>query len=387
MADKRLEETRARILRAVRAALADGPLDRIEIRHLRADGSEPHAHTLAADSISGKGVNAEGIADELLEHVQEDASIFSEGVQTYVILFYKVGERDYARRVPVQWQSKQQKTADDVMTSEPANEKGLVAMSMRFANDMFQKALSSLEIVHRENGELRQQVTAYHEREFQVKELSQDLLDRQVERDRKRRRDEMVDREFLTVMRTYGPHLMRKLLPGAPAMPALPAAAPNGASGSNGAATASGASNGAAAGAPNSDPELARLEAVIAEDASIVVGSLRPTEARDLRVRFSGAGAPEAFDRLIATVEERRVEKASDRALVDALVGWATLVPMEEQAHVLAVVQQKPAAVMTALRDLNDAITTYVQKRAPDQAPQEQPAPRAQDQQKENPNP
>ena len=210
----------AKILRAVRGAYAEGPVDRIETRHLRADGEEARASSLSGDKISGKGVTPEAIADEIMEGIAEDAKMF-QGVASYAILFFKPGEREYSRRVSVQLRGKADRLSANVETTEPANEKGLVAMTMRHlevqlarGNQLVTEVMSHFQ---RENARLAEENKSLRDTHLQVVSLGQDLIDRKEERRIKVRREEkqdaIVDKGLQQIMMLAGP-LLQKVLPG-----------------------------------------------------------------------------------------------------------------------------------------------------------------------------
>lgn len=343
MTDKAQTEALAKILRGVRGAFAEGPVDRIEIRHMHAGGEEARVSSaFTGDKISGKGVTSDQIADELIESIADDAKMFP-GVANYAVLFYKPGEREYSRRVVVQLRGKADRLSNSIETSEAANEKGLVAMSMRFAQDLFRQALAGTELVHRENTQLRAQIDQYHAREFEVKKVGEELLDRQYERENQRRRAQIMEKGFLSVMGKYGPHLAHKLFPDAMPPPRQLAS-------SNGTAKTPSA------------PSLDELEKLGAQDLSTVIFSLTKIEIEKLREAFRDEPRA-AFDVLFGKVSARRDGEASDRDVVEAALRWAPLLSLEEQGALLAAVENKPTSVLEAMRECNDALDAYVKQR------------------------
>lgn len=208
------------VLRAVRAALSDGPLERIEVRHVHADGNEARMGAFAGDKISGKGVTAESIADEILEDIEEDVRLF-DGVQNYVVLFYKPGERDYVRRKQVQVKGKSEKTTDAIERSEPPTEKGVTSMSMRHLETRAADVTQRERIVAQQNEMLITRLSSMVERLAdvfpRVLGAEQALIDRTEERKleirRAEKQDKLVERGVEQLM-MYGGPLLRKLLPG-----------------------------------------------------------------------------------------------------------------------------------------------------------------------------
>lgn len=207
------------ILRAVRGALAEGPLDRIEVRHLASDGSEGgRAARFAGEQISGKGVTAEGIAEGIVEEIEQDARNFS-GVQSYAVLFYKVGEPDYFRRKLVEVRGRDN-TSDKIERSEPANEKGATSMTMRHLETR-EVALTQRErLVAQQSENLINRLSGMVEKMAEtfprILEAEQALLDRKAERTLEIRRAEKQDKiveKGVEKLMMYGGPLMAKLLP------------------------------------------------------------------------------------------------------------------------------------------------------------------------------
>lgn len=220
MSDKISADVHAKVLRAVRGAFAEGAIDRIEVRHLRADGEEARASTLTGDKISGKDVTPDTIAQEIIEDIFEDSKMFS-GVSSYAILFFKPGEREYSRRVAIQFRGKADRLATNIEQTEPASEKGLVAMAMRNMESMMVRMNQLHETTLRhfagEHQRLANENQQLRESHLQVLSLGQDLIDRKEERRIKIRREEkqdaIVDKGIQQVMMLAGP-LLQKVLPG-----------------------------------------------------------------------------------------------------------------------------------------------------------------------------
>lgn len=214
----------SKILRAVRGAFAEGPVEKIAIRHLRADGEEANANVLSGDKISGKGVTPEQIADQIMEDISDDSKMFS-GIASYAILFFKPGEQGYSRRVAVQLRGKADKLAKDIETTEPANEKGLVALAMRSMNDMMNRLNQNQDMLMRfitsENARLAMENQRLSESHIQVLQVGQDLIDRKEERgiriERQKKQDRIVERGVEQVMMLAGPFLSKILPANSPA--------------------------------------------------------------------------------------------------------------------------------------------------------------------------
>lgn len=355
MNPKQREEARARTLRGVRGAFAQGGIDRIEIRHVQATGEEARAYVFSGDQISGKGIGPEQITDEIISSIESDADNFP-GVSMYGVLFFQAGEHDAPfMRIVLQFKGKADRLARQIEASEPANEKGLVALAMRNANDAMGYAMRAFDLVHRENTELRQMINAHEERKLQVKATAEDLLDRQFERDKSRRRQDVVERGFLNLMGTYGPHLLHKLLPQYVPPPQLvtpPAGSANG--GANGNFTAN---------PRTGEMSLNMMEAVIAADISTVLFALTEKEITSVTLAFKDPNAQAAFQQLVGIVETRRKGDKTDRDVVDATLRWAPLVPLDEQLGIIKIAETKPAAVMAALKECNDLVGPYVERR------------------------
>lgn len=376
MNPKQREEARAKTLRGVRGAFAQGGIDRIEIRHVQATGEEARAYVFSGDQISGKGIGPEQITDEIISSIESDADNFP-GVSMYGVLFFQAGEHDAPfMRIVLQFKGKADRLARQIEASEPANEKGLVALAMRNANDAMGYAMRAFDLVHRENTELRQMINAHEERKLQVKATAEDLLDRQFERDKARRRQDVVERGFLNLMGTYGPHLLHKLLPQYVPPPQLVTPQPQ-----NGSPSMAG-------GAAPSSMSLEKMEAVIAADIAAVLFSLTKKEAERVGASFKDPAASAALSDLILVVEARRREERTDRDVVDATLRWAPLVPLDEQLGIIRIVETKPAAVMAALKECNDLVGPYIERRMKQgdtpSTPNESDAPKVGDQKEEN---
>lgn len=208
------------ILRAVRAALADGPLERIEIRHIHADGNEGRAGSFSGDKISGKGVSPESIADEIVEDIEEDARLFA-GVQAYAVLFFKPGERDYTRRKMVEVRGAADKLSSAIEKSEPATEKGSTAMTMRHLETRHTEVTQRERLVAQQSEALIARLGSMVERMAdafpRILEAEQTLLDRKEERKLEIRRAEKQDKlveHGVTKLMMLGAPLLQKLLPG-----------------------------------------------------------------------------------------------------------------------------------------------------------------------------
>lgn len=220
MSDKLSPDAHAKILRAVRGAFAEGNVDRLEVRHLRADGEEARASTLTGDRISGKGVTPEHIAEEILQEIIEDSKMFS-GVQSYAVLFFRPGEREYSRRVAVQFRGKADKLAQNIEASEPANEKGVAAMLMRGFETMMVRMNQLHETTLRhfagENDRLSRENMSLRESHLQVLRVGEELIDRKEERrihlGREAKKDAFIEKGVQQIMMLAGP-LMSKVLPG-----------------------------------------------------------------------------------------------------------------------------------------------------------------------------
>ncbi len=348
MNPKQREEARAKVLRGVRGAFTNA-IDRIEIRHVQSTGEEAKAYVFSGDQISGKGIGPEQIADQIIESVESDADNFP-GVNMYGVLFFQPGEHEAPfMRIVLQWKGKADRLARQIEASEPANEKGLVALAMRSQNDAMGFAMRAMDLVHRENDALRAMVNGFEERRLQVKAVAEDLLDKKAERDRSQRRAEMAEKGFFNLMGTYGPHLLHKLLPQYVPAPQLPLPPPT-----------NGPTNGSAhPGAASLD----KMEAAIAADISVVLFSLTAKELGSVASSFKDPAAREAFKALMTTVEDRRREDKTDRDVVDATLRWAPLVPLDEQLVIIRIAETKPASVMQALKECNDLVTPYVERR------------------------
>lgn len=354
MNPKQREEARSKVLRGVRGAFTQGPIDRIEIRHVQSTGEEARAYVFSGDQISGKGIGPEQIADQIMESIESDADNFP-GISMYGVLFFQPGEHDAPfMRIVLQFRGKADKLARQIETSEPPNERGLVAMAMRTANDAMTFAMRSMDIVHRENGELRAMVNGYEERRMQVKAVGEDLLDRQHEREKSRRRAEVVEKGFLNLMGTFGPHLLHKLLPQYVPPPQLP--------GSNGTANPTIATS-------VLPTDLSKMEDLIAADIGVVMFSLTKKEIASVTTAFKNEEARTNFAALGMVLQSYRDGDASSRDVVDAVLRWAPLVPLDEQMVIIEIAKTKPAAVMAALKECNDVVTPYVERRMKEDPP------------------
>ncbi len=215
------EKLLATVLRSVRGFMGTGPTQRIDVRHLHADGSEGRAGFLEGEKISGKTATPDAIADEIVEMIESDAKLWR-GTNRYVVLFYRPGEREHSARCPIVVQNDKAVLRDSLEESEPANDKGLTAMSMRHMEsmmtrmnnmvDMFLRAASDKERIQAE--QLRQA----DDSRIRMLQLEQDLLDRKDERQlkfaREQKTDKLMEKGVETVMMLGAP-LLGKLLPGA----------------------------------------------------------------------------------------------------------------------------------------------------------------------------
>lgn len=363
MNPKQREEARSKVIRGVRGAFAQGGIDRIEIRHVQGSGEEARAYVFSGDQISGKGIGPEQIADQIMESIESDADNFP-GISMYGVLFFQPGEHDAPfMRIVLQFRGKADKLARQIESSEPANEKGLVALAMRQSNDAMSFAMRAMDLIHRENDALRGQVNGFEERRLQVKAVAEDLIDRQHEREKSRRRGEIVEKGFLNLMGTFGPHLLHKLLPQYIPPPSLPT--------------------------PGVPPtiqttvipsDLGKMEDLIAADIGVVLFSLSRKETASVTAAFKNEEARKHFGELGEILARHREGEATSRDVVDAVLRWAPLVPLDEQMVIIEIAKTKPAAVMAALKECNDVVTPYVEKRMAQE--QKQPAPNGADQQK-----
>lgn len=207
------------ILRAVRAALAEGPLERIELRHLHGS-EEARASTFSGDRISGKGITAETIAEEILEEITEDSKVLT-GSQVYALLFYRTGEHNYSRRKLITVRLAAEAISDRIEQTEAPNEKGVTAMSMRHLEVRDAQLTARERIVSAQYETLVTRLSSMVERLAdvfpRVLEAEQSLIDRKEERKlnirRAEKQDKMVERGVEKLM-MYGGPLLQKLLPG-----------------------------------------------------------------------------------------------------------------------------------------------------------------------------
>jgi hypothetical protein len=329
----------------VRGAFTQGAVDRIEIRHVQGTGEEARAYVFSGDQISGKGIGPEQIADQIMESISDDADNFA-GVSAYGVLFFTPGEHDSPfLRIMLQFRGKADKLARNIESSEPANEKGLVAMAMRFANEQSQYAMRVMDLMHRENDAMRTRIHHLEDNTLKVKAVGEDLLDKQAERDRSRRRAEVVEKGFLNLMGTYGPHLLHKLLPAYVPPPQL-----------------------VTPGNPTIQTtvipgDLNKMEDLIAADIGVVLFSLSKKETASVTTAFKNEEARVKFGELGEILARHREGEASSRDVVDAVIRWAPLVPLDEQMVIIEIARTKPPAVMAALKECNDVVTAYVDKR------------------------
>jgi len=346
---KQREEARAKVLRGVRGAFTQGAIDRIEIRHVQSTGEEARAYVFSGDQISGKSIGPEQIADQIMESIESDADNFP-GVSMYGVLFFQPGEHDAPfMRIVLQFRGKADRLARQIESSEAPNEKGLVAMAMRFANEQTNYAMRVMDLMHRENDAMRTRISQLEENTLRVKAVGEDLLDKQAERDRQRRRAEVVEKGFLNLMGTWGPHLAHKLFPQyVPPPPQLPPTN----------------------GSPNPvistsvlPTDLSKMEDLIAADIGVVLFSLTKKEIASVTAAFKNEEARVRFSELHETLGRHREGDAGARDVVDAVLRWAPLVPLDEQMVIIEIAKTKPAAVMAALKECNDVVTPYVEKR------------------------
>lgn len=214
-----MKEVLPKILRALRGAMHNGPVDRIEVHHVHADGSAGRVARLSGEQISGKGVTFEQIADQLLENVQGDAELFR-GVQTYAILYFKTGEHDAFIRTNVQIQSSKGNFRDELEESEPANEKGVTSMTMRHLESRNQDLTNRERLIAQQQEAMLTRLGSLLERAVEafprILQAEQSLLDRQQERNlelkRAEKHDKIVEQGVEKLMMFAGP-LAAKILP------------------------------------------------------------------------------------------------------------------------------------------------------------------------------
>jgi hypothetical protein len=218
MSTTRKDDPTVAVLRGVRGA-CDGPIARIEIRHLHADG-EARVGGLVGDEISGKGVTPDGITEKVLEIIDEDARSFR-GVSRYAVLFYRPDEREYCKRTLVRVKKSDDELSNTIEETESPTDRGVTMQSMRHletrSNELTARerlvAQQTEHLITRLSGMVTQLADVFP----RVLEAEQTLLDRSDERRirlrREEKQDKVVERGIEQIMMLAGP-LMGKMLPG-----------------------------------------------------------------------------------------------------------------------------------------------------------------------------
>jgi hypothetical protein len=211
-----------KLKRSIRGAF-DGPVERVIVRQLHADGTMNNVTSMAGEEISGKARTSDVIADDIFEQMNVYAQDFPGTAAKFVVFFYRPNDSVHARRSPaIVIRSKQEEgVTDEIEASEPATDRGVTSQSMRHLETRDAQLTRREGLVAQQSEllitRLSNMVQSLADVFPRVLEAEQGLIDRTQERSirfrREEKTDKLVEKGLETVMMLAGP-LAAKVLPG-----------------------------------------------------------------------------------------------------------------------------------------------------------------------------
>jgi hypothetical protein len=197
---------------------------KLELRHLsQGRDNEVQASINSWEGKDELGIPSDEVAANIIKEAVEDAKNYPRGfTQTYAILVYRGTDDVYQarRQFNVRGRGNKFDTDDIIQESEPANEKGMLAMAMRGMDRMMDKVLqmaNQTATMHdKELDRKRREVDELQKGRFAAIALVENTLDRQQERAillRRETRFEGVKDKMVDKVEQFMPLVAGKLFP------------------------------------------------------------------------------------------------------------------------------------------------------------------------------